>query len=687
MKNPMVRSAIGAAISAFCGCAAAQQTLPTVTVTANPLGSQDIVAPASVLTGPELLLRSQSTVGETLNSLPGVSSTYFGPTASRPVIRGLDGDRVRVLNNSGASGDVSSLSYDHAVAADPITVERIEVLRGPGALLYGGNAIGGVVNLIDSRIPREPLGGVFGKADLGWASGSREKSAAVLVEGGNDRLGLHADAFRRSHGEVSVPLALPCTQDGVTRVRERLCNSAGEADGGAVGGSLFFDHGYLGLTANTFRTDYGSVAEDEVTIGMRQNQFALEGEVRNLGPWVQSVKGRLGHTRYRHTEFEAGAPGTEFRNRSTDLRLEARHGAIGPLQGVIGLQADGNRFSAEGEEAFAPASRTRQQALFAYEEWGTGWGKWTFGGRAENVEVESLGGAPARFVPAERSFRPRSAALGVLWNVAPAWQLTGNLARSERAPKDYELFADGPHLATGAYEVGNANLGKERSVHAEAGVQWKSGVNVARLNAYHARFSNYLALLATGSTRDSEGNGAGGAGVTDCGDGTSAESGCTAEVLPEFAYTPVRARFSGLEASGLVRLLEGAGKLDLDWRADTVRATNVTSGQPLPRIAPVRVGASLIYGQGPWSARIGFDHHARQDRVPAGELETGGYTLWHAGLTYRMKAGPSNLLWYARLDNAGDKLAYSATSILTQSAPGRVPLAGRSLKVGVQASF
>jgi len=211
--------------------------------------------------------------------------------------------------------------------------------------------------------------------------------------------------------------------------------------------------------------------------------------------------------------------------------------------------------------------------------------------------------------------------------------------------------------------VGNPDLGKERSLNADVGVQWKSGQNHFKLNAFANRFSNYVALMSTGAMRGDE------------------------ELLPEFAYQQVRARFRGLEAGGNIRLLDGASIVDLELRGDIVRATNVTTGEPLPRIAPVRAGATLAWSQGPWGARLGFDHAARQSRVPMGELPTDAYTLWNAAFTYRMKAGASNLLWYARLDNAADRLAYSATSILTQTAPGKAPLPGRSFKVGLQASF
>lgn len=640
-------------------------TLQEVTVTGNPLGSSDIAAPVTQLSGTGLLLRSQGTLGETLNTLPGVSSTYFGPNASRPVVRGLDGDRVRILSNSGASLDVSNLSYDHAVAADPISIERVEVLRGPGALLYGGNAIGGVVNLIDNRIPREPAPGVAGKADVGWSSGNRGRDAGVLVEGGSERVGLHVDAFDRKGGDVRVPVLLPCTRDGATGFARRICNSAAGTSGGAVGGSLFFDHGYLGASVSTYRSGYGTVAEDEVTIGMHQDRYALEGEWRDLAGPLQSVKLQASRTNYRHTEYEAGEAGTVFRNQGSDFRLEARHRKIGAMDGVVGLQVENGRFSATGEEAFAPYSRTKQGALFAYEELGTAWGKLTLGARAERVRVASLGNPEEpRFAVDERSFSPMSAALGSLWKLSPEWQLNANVAHSERAPKDYELYANGPHLATGAWEVGDAGLGKEVSTNLDLGLQWKRGANQFKLNAFQSRFRNYIALLSTGGAQALDG-----------------------EELPEFAYRGVRARFRGLEASGTVRLMDTPSVLDLELRGDLVRATNLDTGEPLPRIAPVRVGATLAWSQGPWGVRVGFDHNARQRRVPAGELPTGGSTLWQAAATYRVKAGPASLLWYLRLDNATDRLAYSASSILTQTVPGKAPLPGRSLKLGLQASF
>ncbi|MBT2326041.1 TonB-dependent receptor [Variovorax paradoxus] len=693
MSSNFRRNAIGAAVLSLLSCAAwAQASLPEVTVTGNPLGATDLIAPTTTLSGDRLLLRSQSTLGETLNGMPGVSSSYFGPNASRPSIRGQDGDRIRILQNGGAAPDASALSYDHAVPVDALVTERIEVLRGPSALQYGGSAVGGVVNVIDNRIPTEPIDGFGGRADLGYATGNREKSGGVVLEGGNNRYALHVDAFNRDADDTSVPIELGCESPRRPGLARKICNSANQAHGGAVGGSLFFDQGWIGASASTYRSDYGTVAEDDVTIRMKSDRYALEGEWRP-GGFFTSVHGKLSHTDYRHTEFEGSETGTVFANKSDDLRIEARHQKIGGVEGLIGFSSESNDFSAVGEEAFAPHSRTRSRALFLHEELGTSWGRLSFGARTEQVKVRSFGypedPAVTRFAVGERSFNPHSAAFGALVNLAPQWQLTSNLAYTERAPKDYELFANGPHVATAAWELGDPNLQKEKSVGFDLGAQWKSGANSARVNAYVTRFRNYIGLTGTGNFRDEEGNVNPAPVATD-------EGLVFPDVMDEFVYRGVRARFTGIEANGNLRLLGTDGfsraadgsTLDLEWRADLVRAKNTDTGEPLPRISPARAGATLAYGDGPWTARLGFDHYAAQRRVPSvGARETDAFTLWNAALTYRMKVQRANLTWYARVDNLTNKLAYSATSILTTTAFPDAPLPGRTLKLGLRATF
>ncbi|MFY8015487.1 MAG: TonB-dependent receptor [Limnohabitans sp.] len=643
------------------------QAIQEVVITGNPLSKSSISSAVSSLSGQSLLEQGQSTLGETLNHLPGVSSTYFGPNASRPIIRGLDGDRIRVLNNSGASMDASSLSYDHAVPMDVLSTERIEVLRGPSALQYGGSAIGGVVNVIDNRIPRQKMQGLTGKAQSQWASGNRERSNGAMLEVGQGDWVFHADAFDRRTSDVKVPQNLVCNKPGSPELAPRICNSASEGQGGAVGASVFFDRGYLGLSVNSYQSNYGTVAEDEVTIGMKSKRAALEGEWRAETGVVQSLNFQASQTDYKHTEFDAGEAGTLFANKGHDVRVQLRHkpwrSATGVWEGVWGLQSELGKFSADGAEAFAPFSNTRTQALFLIEEYAVGQTRFNVGIRRENVTVESLGNPDPtvdRFELGDRKFSPQSLASSVSWQVLPQWRLSANASRVERAPKDYELFANGPHIATAAWERGDSNLGLEKANSFDVSADWQQGPNQFKVTAFQSKFSNFIGLLGSSEIE---------------------------EDLPVQVYQGVRAQFSGVEASAQTRLLQTAGTLDLVLKADAVRASNLTSGEPLPRISPVRLGASLLHASGPWTARLGFDWHAAQDRVPAGSVATESYTLWHGFVSYKQKLSGTTLNWFGKLDNLSNQWAYSATSILTSTAPGKSPLPGRSLKLGVMATF
>ena len=648
-------------------CVASAQSSPQeIVITGNPLGSELTPSAVSTLGRTDLLERGQSTLGETLNGLPGVSSTYFGPNASRPLIRGLDGDRVRLLNNGGSTSDVSALSDDHAVPTDALSVERIEVLRGPAALLYGGSAMGGAVNVIDNRIPRNRIEGLQGQVQLQAATGNHERSSAALLESGQGDWAWHMDAFDRRSGDVQVPVDLACEKPGAASLARRICNSAAQARGGALGFSSFGAGGRLGASVSSYRSDYGTVAEDTVTIDMKSDRYLIEGEWREPLAGIELLKLRMGHTDYRHTESDSGQPQTVFAQRSTDLRMEARHNPLGPLQGVVGLQADAGQFAADGvvpavePEVFAPHSRTRALALFAHEEWRTGWGMWNVGVRGEHVSVTSLGHPVlARFVAAERQFSPLSLSGSALYKLDAHWHLKGTLAHSERAPKDSELWANGPHLATHAWVRGDATLGLEKSNSADLGLEWNQGAHRLSATVFQSRFANFIAATDTAQVEDG---------------------------LPVQVYRGIAARFHGLELNGNWRFWDAASRLDMQWHADAVQAENVF-GEPLPRIPPVRIGVKLVHSQGAWSARVGFEHAAAQTRVPVPAVPTGAYTLWSAGLSYRQPLAVGQLHWFANADNLSDQLAYSATSVLTTTAPGKAPLPGRSLKLGVRWQF
>jgi iron complex outermembrane receptor protein len=708
MKYVFQRSAAAVAIytllDATLGLAWAQSAiegegrhLDEVTITGRALDTRPLLTPAQQLSGAALTQRQGSTLGETLDTLPGIANGSFGPNVGRPVIRGMDGDRIRILQNSGANMDVSGLSTDHAVPIDPLTTERIEVLRGPAALLYGGSAMGGVVNVIDNRIARERAfeakGGVLGKVEVRAGGAANERSSGAMVEAGNDKVALHVDAFDRSTQNLRVPKDMTC--DGTPNGR-RVCNSASDSQGGAVGGTLLFDRGYVGLSTSEYRSTYGTVAEPTVRIGMRRRHQVMEGQLREVGGAFEDVKFQLGHTNYTHTEYDATVANTRFDNQGNDFRLEGRQQALRlnngmQLDGTVGIQREHNDLQAEGAEKFVGPSRTQSAALFAYQTLKTSWGQLSAGARTESIRValrENFGDNLAQ----SQTFNPFSWGLGVMRNLRKGesqngWQITSHLSASQRAPKDYELFANGPHVATAAYEVGSAHMGLEKATQLDVGAEWQQGAHKFGVTAFGSHFANFISLQPTGDYRLSQGVAA---VQTDPG------------AMPVYNFQGVRARFYGLESNAKVRMVGGEdavlssnsaqGAMDLELRADLVLAQDLTHNSDLPLIAPMRIGADAVWSHSAWGARLGFMHAAAQNHVPNNGANSGittaANTLWRAGLNYHAHSGPVHSLWFAKLDNITNKLAYSSTSVLTQTMGSNAPpMAGRSLKVGVQISF
>jgi len=674
--------------------------LPEVVVTGNPLGTDSfsLVPPVSVLGGAALLQRRRSTLGETLDGLPGVSSTYFGPNASRPVIRGLDGDRVRILQNGTGVLDASAASVDHAVAIDPLSIDRAEVVRGPSALLYGGNAVGGVVNVLNGRIPQSPIDGYTGRIEgRVTAGGDREKSGAALFEAGNGRFALHADAYKRDTDDLKIPgfarsqrlrasgSTFGLQPDGVEADRT-VPNSAARSDGGALGGSITWDSGHAGLSYSGFNANYGTVAEPTVTIDMKSQRWDFAGETKMAGRAIEAVRFRLGHTDYEHREIDAGVVGTTFSSRGYDARLEAVHGRLGPLTGAFGVQLTDFDFSALGAEAFVPRTRTDAKALFVYEELPLDRLKLSLGARAERTSVRSEGGGPVdastglpRFdPPQERAFSAGSGAFGVLYSLSDSVAIVSNLAYTERAPTFQELYANGPHAATGAYEVGSPAFGKEKSKAIDLALRTRSGPHSGSVGVFYNRFDRFLSLAPTANTRGADGE----LNPEDA-DGDGIADGSGEEVLPEYVYRAVPARFRGMEMQGMFRVYEARSTLDLDLKADFVRASDRSTGAPLPRIAPLRLGAGLTWNRDGLGARMEVVYAEAQDRVAPNELPTDSYTLVNAAFTYRFKAQASSWEAYLRANNLFDREARNHVSFLKDI----VPLAGRSVTAGLRGTF
>ncbi len=693
-----IATAVATAIATALACthsppsAAQTAVAPPVTklddlvVIGNSLDARDVVAPVSTLQGTNLLIKRGSTLGETLDTLPGVSQTWFGPNASRPVIRGLDGDRVRVLNNLGASFDAASVSVDHNPAIDPLVIERIEVLRGPAALLYGGTAIGGVVNIVDNRIPHTITAGVSGAVETRFGGAARETGNAAVLELGLDKFAAHADAFSRDTDDYRVPRSTGLSVGNGNRV----VNSASQSKGGAIGASYQFAKGHVGASYVDYRTNYGTVAEENVRIDLKQISTAVEANFHDLGGAIDGVFARFGHTDYQHTELNDNLPATRFNNNGDEFRLEAKLAKLGGLKGVVGMQVGRFAFSALGEEAFVPRTRTNNDAGFIFEEWIGGRLKFSAGGRAERSSVRSNGAevdTNVRFGAARtRTFTLASASVGASVQLTKTLTLGSNYANASRAPSFYELFANGPHVATGAYEIGDSTFGRERSNAVDLGLRWKDGDSSARVGVFAQQFRNYIASKRSGINRDVAGNGAG-TGVRDCGNGTSAESGCTAALLPEFRYQQIDARLGGFEAEGMWRIVSQPYTLDLEAKTDYVRTQDLTNGEPLPRVTPFRVSGGVIWAMDAIGARIEVQNSATQNRFSRDDAigATAGYMFINAAATYAFEIANMRGMVFLRGTNLADRKAFNAASFDTIRA--LAPLPGRSLKTGVQVNF
>lgn len=647
----------------------AHQTLDAVVVTANPLGSDinDLVAPVTVLRGDELAKKQSSTLGETLNHLPGISSTNFGPNSSRPVIRGLDGDRVRIMNNGGASLDVSSLSADHAVAIDPLLVEQIEVVRGPAALQYGGSAIGGAVNIIDNRIPRSPVNGVDGRAEFRAGGSEMERAGAALLNTGNGQLAIHADAAYRKTDNLRIPgnvLRSDASKEG-----SKLLNSNSDQQSGSVGVSATSEHGYAGISLDAYRNDYGTSlfeAGSPTRIKMQQDRVTIGAEQRNLDGklgFISSLHGSISHTDYKHDELAGSALEATFKNKGWEGHfggtLVPVNTAFGQLKGAWGIQASNSQLRMTGDSPLVPNADTNTKAFYVFEE--LSFSKdaaINLGARIEDVRIRGIAGngSDGDATVGEKKFKPFSTSLGYRQGLNSFWTATSNLSYTERAPTYYELFANGHHHATGLHEIGNPNQKPEKGITLDLALSHKTEESKIRLGAFVTEFSNFIGLMP--------------------------------QSVDEYRFEGIKARLYGLEADGRFPLLKGAfgktGQIDLSWKADYVRGENRTTGGSLPRIAPLRVDTSFIYTEGRYSSQLDVRYAARQNRYDDSLGATPGYTTIGVGASYKtVLQGFKSAYWFVRLDNLTNEVARNASSVMRDVAM----VGSRSLRAGLRASF
>ncbi len=673
-----------------------------------PRRQGDILSGTSVLTGDQLTRDLRPSIGETLARQPGVSATSFGPNASRPILRGFQGERVRILTDGIGSFDVSNTSVDHAVAINPLTADRIEILRGPAALLYGSSAIGGVVNVIDSRIPRrvpdEPIH-IDGIATYGSAANERTVSGEIEAPV-TENFVIHLDGswtktddLRTGGYILSKPMRALAALSDDAEIREdgqwkgKLPNTAAETWEVAGGFAYVGDGGNLGVSVSHSENRYGvpsriDVTEEhdhdhdhegedhdheeaghsheDVTLSMKQTRADLRGEVSTGGGFLDSIRLRAGFADYQHQEIEpTGEVGTTFKNQSMESRLEFVQAKQGGWDGAFGAQFFTRRFEAIGEEKFLPKNETNQIGIFTLQSLDLGSTRIEAGGRFEHTDLSANADADLFVGSNQRNFNALSGSLGISQEIVPGWRAGLNLSRSERAPSAEELFARGNHAGTQAFELGNPNFSKEKSWGIEGTLRGKGEGYSIGLSAYHNWFNGYI--------YDS---------IVDDSVCQAANGGAELE-FPCYAYNQADARYYGFEAEGSVKLAQlGGYAINLDGVADYVRATIKGSG-PAPRIPPLRLLGGIEAQGDRISARAEVEHVFEQNRIAETETPTDSFTLVNASLSFKPFKGNDRTTLMLSANNIFDVEARRHASVLKDFAP----LAGRDIRVTARFSL
>jgi iron complex outermembrane receptor protein len=590
--------------------------------------AQDVLGGVSVLDEEALARELRPSLGETLARLPGVSSTSFGPVAASPVLRGLSGDRVRVLTDGIGTLDLSTSGPDHAVAINPITAERIEVLRGPSALLFGSSAIGGVVNVVDTRIPRrQPEGSIAGAALAQFGTAADERSGNLSLNVPVGRFVLHADGNLsrtddlrtggyilsrdlRDQARASDDPAIQALAD----LKGRLPNSAARSREGALGAAYVFGGVNVGASISRHEQKYqvpiryalepGGEAEAP-TIDQRQTRYDARAEAP-IGGFFSQVRARGGYANYRHDELEeSGEIGTSFFSKGGEGRLELIQTDRSGWGGTSGVQYLERNARIRGEEKFLPDNRQRQTGLFTLQTLVDGPLRAEAGARVEFSQLSAQADEQLQSAERSRRFTALSGSLGGQYEFVPGWQAGLSLSHSERAPAIDELFANGPHGASQSFERGDPGIERERSNSVELTLRRTTGPVHLTANLYHSRFSSFIFQAPIDEVEDD---------------------------LPVYEYRQDRARFSGIEVSGDARIGRALG---IDWtaelQADAVRATVKNFG-PAPFIPPVRLLGAIAGSRGALDGRLEVEKAFAHERTAPNETDTRGYTMVNAAL-------------------------------------------------------
>ena len=626
--------------------------------------------PTTVLAGQDLAQQLGVSLGATLENQPGVSSRSFGPAPARPVIRGLDGDRVLILQDGQRVGDLSSQSGDHGVSVNPAAAQTIEVVRGPATLLYGANAIGGLVNVITDEIPTKPQEGVGGSVTFDLGSVAKEAGTAADVHAGNGTIALHAGGGGRRSGDFTTP-------------EGEVANSQARSGFGNVGLSWTSERAYVGANYGYDDTKYGIpvVEEGSLQLTPRRHAVSVRAGGQDLSGVFDGFRATFGIRRYKHDELEGDEIGTSFRNDTTEFELMGSHRAVGRLKGSVGGWVLGRAFDAQGEEALSPAVDQRGFAAFLYEELSWPHVTFQFGGRVDRTAFEPRG-------EPDRNFTNVSGSVGLLLRPPAAHDnltIALSAARAARNPALEELFFFGLHHGNFAIELGNPDLESERAFGFDASVRWRSSRASGEITYFRNDIGDFIFRRILDEeefeAREEEfearfpGRELVGEDHGEEEEGEELEEGEHAD--EEFAiveFLGADTVLQGLEGHADLQL---TGSLTGELGFDYVRASLKNTGDPLPRIPPFRVRGGLRYRANAFQAGAEVIATAAQNRVSGAETTTAGYTLLKLFMSYSFQAGDAVNTITARVDNVGDTLYRNHLSLIKDV----VPEAGRNLKV------
>lgn len=628
----------------------------------------DVLQGSNILTADQLNKNMAATIGETLSGLPGISSTFFGPGASRPIIRGLGGDRIRILINGIGSIDAASTSPDHSVAGDPLTAERIEIMRGASTLLYGSNAVGGVVNIIDNRIPTYvPEMGASGRARVSLDTVSNDRSGGASINvAATDNIALHVDGYYRRTDNYNIP---GFSESAFLRALETgeeeeqfgtVENSDIDNKGGTLGISWIGDNAVIGVSFNINDSNYGVPShghgdeeegeEDPVRIVLDQKRFDFKANLEKDFLIFQENRLRFGYADYKHIELEGLLEGTRFNNIGWEGRVELIQQRIGNIHGSMGIQMRNRQFSAIGEEAFVPPTDTFQWGVFIVEEIEVDLITFEFGARYDHQNTKSTN------LNIEKSFNNLSFSGGAAIHPTKSDLIGISISRSERSPTPEELFSNGPHLATNAFEVGNLNLGNEKAISAE--ITFKRDIKQfsASLNLYHTWYQNFIFEHETGQLING---------------------------LSLLEFNAEDAKFYGAELEMNYLIVDKQNYvIQLSASGDYIHAT-FNDGTVIPRIPAKSANIGVEYKSDQYDISGDVRIVGKVSKTAANILQTNGYTSIDLSFTWRPWGEERDLDFRLQAQNITNTERRQHTSFLKDI----IAMPGRNFKLSLNYNF